>query len=720
METTKSGLSRRQFLGAAAVAAGTAIVAGCSGNAAETAAPAAESAATTAPAAETAAAGAAAEGYTTESTYEWATAPRAGTEFTPTLKSADTEGLGNSTDPMVLSDAKITPFEGGRRRPEALSREHPLPMETGYVGPNARPILPVDAPASWTAEADVVVVGSGYGGLSAAAYAARNGYSAILLEKNQEIGGTSQHAAINMCVAGGAKEQIELGYFWPNDTFSINQAVNKLNNEYNDSIDLALLTATVIANPVWIDWMQEEMKVGWECIGSLYWRPEIGRKETTTVIGNRPTCEILAANAEADGAQILLKHQVTNLVVEDNRVVGVRALTADGTEEFYKGTQGVILTAGHFGMNFDLLEQYCPSAYREAATGGPMPWTTGECFRMGLGVGADVSGFDSWCCWDGAADEFWNSGSGNWWNYFWSGERQLAKNPWLLLNKAGDRIPYYAADFVAGTIQPGYDVDTYSMGDLTNSAAWMATIGNRNYCIFDDNYEENVFSFESAHTAADEGRIPVHPGDGTPEQLYCTQDWQSEFEGAIAQGSVFKADTIAELAEMVGLPVDKTVAQVEKWNEIVASGDDSEFTPAYLPDWLVPISTPPFYCIPCSGQIGKIMCGLRVNDKMQVITPQGNPIAGLYAGWFTAGGICGESSYGGVFGNPTLAGGVAISGVGGLMAVRAALGNPITYDDLCDEAKALDQADREAQSAAYLKKAADGSYMPVVQSQDHV
>ena len=36
------------------------------------------------------------------------------------------------------------------------------------------------------------------------------------------------------------------------------------------------------------------------------------------------------------------------------------------------------------------------------------------------------------------------------------------------------------------------------------------------------------------------------------------------------------------------------------------------------------------------------------------------------------------------------------------------------------EAKALDQADREAQSAAYLAKAADGSYMPIVQSQEHL
>lgn len=619
---------------------------------------------------------------------------------------------------MTLPDAQITPFEGGRRRPEAWTG-HPSPQESGYVGENAKPILPVSAPDNWDDEADIVIVGAGYGGLTAAVYAAQAGYKAILVDKNQETGGTSAHAAINMCVGGGAKEQIEAGYFFPDDTFSINSIVNKLENEYTDSIDLKLLRATVIANPVWIDWMQEQ-GAGWVCLGTCYVRPEVHDHSTTTVIGNRPTCDLLEANAREAGAQILLKTKAEALVVEDNRVDGVKVLNADGRESYLKADKGVILTAGHFGMNLDLLEQYCPSAYFGAATGGPMPFTTGECFRMGLGVGADVSGYNSWCCWDGAADELWNSGSGNWWNYFWSGERQLAKNPWLLLNKAGDRIPYYAADFTAGVIQPGFDVDTYSMGDLTNSASWISQIGQRNYCIFDADYATNVFNFKSAHTALDEGRIPVHEGDGTPVTGFCSQNWDAEFQEAIERGAAFQADTIEELAEKVGLPVEKTVAQVDKWNEIVASGDDSEFTPAYLPDWLVPVATPPFFCIPCSGQIGKIMTGLRVNDKMQVITKEGNPIAGLYAGWFTAGGICGESSFGGVFGNPTLAGGVAISGVGGLMAVRAALGNPITYDDLCDEAKALDKADREKQSKAYLAKAADGSYMPVVQDTDHM
>lgn len=631
---------------------------------------------------------------------------------TATITPSDSGALHASTPNVYDGEVAGMPtFSGGRVRPKP-GEGHPLPQYSGYVGEEGKPIIPVEAPAQWTEEADIVIVGSGYGGLTAASWAAQHGHRVILLEKYMEVGGASAHAAVNMCVGGGAKEQIESGYFWPKDTFSLNQIVNKLNNEYQNSVDINLLRATAVANPVWIDWMQEEQKVGWVCVGSAYVRPEIASHSATTVIGNRPTCDILAKNAEDAGAKILLNTTAQTLVIENSRVVGIKATAKDGSEQYYKGEKGVLLTAGHFGMNLDLIEQYCPSAYSQASTGGPMPWTTGECFRMGLGVGADVTGFNSWCCWDGASDDYWGSGDGNYWHYFWSGERQLAKNPWLLLDKAARRLPYYAADFTAGNLQPGFDIDTYSMGDLTNSAAWMASIGNRNYCIFDANYPTTVWNFKSVRTSLDGGRTPIHPGDGTPEQDFVSQDWEGEFRKAIDRGAAFEADTIEELAQMIGLDPEKVVDQVEKWNEIVASGDDSAFTPQYLPDWLVPISTPPFYCIPCSGQIGKIMTGLRVSENMQVMRANGTLIDGLYAGFFTAGGICGESSYGGQFGNPTLAGGVAISGVGGFMAVRAIFGDPVTENDLCDAAKALNEADKKRQSDLYLAKAADGSYLP--------
>ena len=627
-------------------------------------------------------------------------------------------GFGNNFAAAVATDGEVSgvaTFSGGRNRP-APHTGHPSPMITGHVGPNATPIAPVEAPAAWDYEMDIVAVGGGYGGLSAIAWAAQNGYSALLVEKNSETGGASAHSAFNCSIVGGTKVQIQQGYFWPTDTFDINEIVNDLNNQLHNSVDLELLRATATASPVWFDWMIDEEKADWICITSRFGNKDVIEGTTTSILGNKYATDLLTNNAIDAGATVLLNTQATNLVVEDGRVVGIKARDLkEGKDVYVRGEHGVILTAGHFGMNLDLLEQYVPSAYMQCSTGGPMPWATGECFRMGLGVGADVSGYNSWSGWDGAADEYWGSGSGNYWNYFWSGERQLAKNPWLLLDVNCERLPYFVSSGNAVSkgqeFQPGYYVKSQSMGDLSDCTAWNASVGNRSYCIFDDDYQTNVWKFRSAHTAADKGRIPVTTEAGLKSEQFVTCDWVGEFNAAIERGAAFRADSLEELAELVGLDPDKLVAAVEHWNEIVASGDDSDFTPQYMPDWLVPVQKPPFYCIPNSTQIAKIMTGLRVNGRMEVLNPHGDAIPGLYAGFFTAGGICGESDYGGVFGNPTLACGAAISGIGGLMAVRAALGNPITEDDWCDEAKALNEAAKQARSEAYLASAADGSYM---------
>ena len=636
----------------------------------------------------------------------------------PTFDTLAPAGVGHNFAAFDATDGEVggmSTFSGGRQRP-APHTGHPSPMITGHVGPNATPIAPVEAPAAWDYEVDIAVVGGGYGGTTAAAYAAQNGFSCVLVEKNTETGGASAHSAFNCSIVGGSKLQIENGYFWPSDTFDLWEIVNELSNIYDNSVNLDLLRSTATASPVWFDWMMEAEKADWVNIGSRYGLKDVLEGTTTAVLGNKYATDLLTNNAIEAGATVLVNTQAVALVVDGGRVVGLKCRDLKEHKDLYvKGEHGVILTAGHFGMNLDLLEQYVPSAYMQCSTGGPMPWATGECFRMGIGVGADVSGYNSWSGWDGAADEYWGSGSGNYWNYFWSGERQLAKNPWLLLDVNCERLPYFVSSGNAVSkgqeFQPGYYVKSQSMGDLSDCTAWNASVGNRSYCIFDDDYQTNVWKFRSAHTAADKGRIPVTTEAGLKSEQFVTCDWVGEFNAAIERGAAFRADSLEELAELVGLDSDKLVAAVEHWNEIVASGDDSDFTPQYMPDWLVPVQKPPFYCIPNSTQIAKIMTGLRVNGRMEVLNPRGDAIPGLYAGFFTAGGICGESDFGGVFGNATLACGAAISGIGGLMAVRAALGSPITEDDWCDEAKALNEAAKQARSEAYLAGAADGSYM---------
>ena len=75
------------------------------------------------------------------------------------------------------------------------------------------------------------------------------------------------------------------------------------------------------------------------------------------------------------------------------------------------------------------------------------------------------------------------------------------------------------------------------------------------------------------------------------------------------------------------------------------------------------------------GQIGKTLCGLRVNDLLQVADENGRTIPGLYAGWHTAGGACGENSY---IGDPilgSLLGDVSLAFCGGYLCGTYAVAN---------------------------------------------
>ena len=74
-------------------------------------------------------------------------------------------------------------FAGGRRRPEPHTG-HPTPQTCGYVGPDAMPIAPVSAPEAWDIEADVVIVGTGMGGLTASTVASQAGFKTVIVEKN--------------------------------------------------------------------------------------------------------------------------------------------------------------------------------------------------------------------------------------------------------------------------------------------------------------------------------------------------------------------------------------------------------------------------------------------------------------------------------------------------------------------------------------------------------
>lgn len=536
--------------------------------------------------------------------------------------------------------------------------------------PDAEPILPVDPPAQWDMEADVVIVGASGGGLAAALYVAEQGQTVILIDKENMVGGASRHAAAFCNLYGGAKEQNEKELGNPTFPLDPDAFFRKYNSEHKYTMDEALVKNLINLSGEACDFILEQPGVDMVNLGLKWQDRSIVEGGNYVVLGMNNTCNAFEENIKASGGEIMLKTRCDALVFDGTRVLGIAARDADGKDIFIKGEKGVILSSGGIGMNEDLIKKYLPSAYKGTVQGGPMPSHTGETFRMGLGVGADYAGYDSWSCWEGAIDESTAGGDGAFWHYFWRGERQMFHQPWLIIDKRGVRQPYYARG-----IQPDFDMafSAGNMGDVVNSAAWMACVGHRVYSICDSNFSENIFKLNTTYEGCtDYCRKPITDPDKLIENSLVSADWLSEVDEAVERGAVKKADSIEELADMLLLDRDVLVNAVEKWNAVCERGVDDELAVPYDVTWLNPVKDPPFYAAIVGGQLGKTMCGIRVDEHLQAMTEEGTVIPGLYAAGTTAGGIAGEGDYGG-FWSSSMFGGMGLSWITGYIAAKELL-----------------------------------------------
>ena len=527
----------------------------------------------------------------------------------------------------------------------------------------ADPIAPVEPPAAWDAEADIVVVGMGGGGLAATNYALEQGHSVIAIEKNNTTGGSTQHASGWFLLPGGSKAQNALEYAYPSYPFDITAFMRAILPNYQFSIDDELVKNVALkAGPV-VDWMNEHEGVNLECRGQAFMDAKVISGEHSQLLGMQPTCQAMTQLAIDGGADLRTSTTCTALVVQDGAIVGVQATDADGATIYLRGEHGVILCAGGFGMNMAMLERYIPTALDVATFGGPMFFHTGECTRMALGVGADMAGRDSWCGWLAGFEEYQQTGE--FWRYFWNGATQLCRNVWLTIDKRGRRVPYYSTngkqdcpEFYGG------------MGDTGVVAAQVSRMGNRYYQIFDANFPTDVFAHGLSASAS-----PIADLSNVPEDGFnlISESWLDDVENAVKRGVLKRADTLEELAAQLELDPEVLSESVAHWNELCEAGEDTEMVYPYNPDWLTPIVQPPFYGARLGTSLGKTMCGVRVTPQMQVINADGKAIPGLYANFTTAGGIVGECSYCTNLYNSSILGGNALSWTTGYIAAEAAL-----------------------------------------------
>ena len=121
-------------------------------------------------------------------------------------------------------------------------------------------------------------------------------------------------------------------------------------------------------------------------------------------------------------------------------------------------------------------------------------------------------------------------------------------------------------------------------------------------------------------------------------------DASNVIQGYINKGYAESGETWEALAEAIGAPADALVDTMAKWNACVEAKEDPDFNRVSFAN---PLDQAPFYAIKVQPGVHHTMGGIKINDNAEVINTNGNVIAGLFAAGEVTGGVHGNNRLGG-------------------------------------------------------------------------
>jgi 3-oxosteroid 1-dehydrogenase len=328
---------------------------------------------------------------------------------------------------------------------------------------------------------------------------------------------------------------------------------------------------------------------------------KVGVRTALTRLSGRQMLSLGAAGvarlrlaAKEAGIPVWLETPLRELIVEDGKVVGVRA-ERDSSSINIRARRGVILAAGGFEHNEEMRHQYQQEPITTAWTSGS-PGNTGDAIQAGLAIGAGVDLMD---------DAWWGpSMDAKKFSIFLLAERMLPGS--IIVNGEGERYFNEAAPYV-NFVHAMYDGHKSGTSHIPS------------YLIIDQRYRNR------------------YPFSTVPPRKAFPKSW-------VKNEIVVIADTIAELAGKLGLPPEGLEATVARYNELVAGGRDLDFgkgdsaydryygDPTIKPNPnLSPIDHAPYYAVKIvPGDLGT-KGGLVCDEHSRVLREDGSVIDGLYA-----------------------------------------------------------------------------------------
>jgi len=448
-------------------------------------------------------------------------------------------------------------------------------------------------------EADVVVVGVGGSGISAAVSAAENGAKVIALEKQAIPGGSSNFAEglfavktkeqrlkfIELTAAEAFKKSMEV-----NQGFRVNPSlVAKYIKESTETIkwlkgygvrfDVVQISATEA--PTWH--LVQDYK------GAHHGAALITR---------------MVEKAQELGVKIMYNTPGKKLIVENGVVKGVEAVDKRGNKVIVKAP-AVIVGTGGFGDSKEKIDKWTPFHSDEVRQIVPLG-KTGDGIEMMMEAGADTVGLGLML--HPAIHDEHLPPMGNVLGMTWE--------PNLWVNKYGERV---TDETVVSNF--GY------AGNIIEAQR--------------DAYVWTIFDENTVKLVAEEG---ARTGLGVliPAGTKLTKV-REEIVNAVAAGSkkVAYANTIEELAKKISVDPAKLEASVAQYNSIYEKNKDEKFF--RNPESVIPINNPTYYAIRVSPAFFTTLGGARVNADFQVTDNKDEIIKGLYAIGCDAGGQYGRT-----------------------------------------------------------------------------
>lgn len=428
-------------------------------------------------------------------------------------------------------------------------------------------------------DADVVVVGAGAAGLSAALKTAQNGHSVILLEKMGVIGGASAMAGSGT-MATGSKWQKEDGYEDSAEKLVEDMMAN--GHQKNDRATVELFANTIGEA---FDWL-----VGEDGAAVPYQRSGKPSRSYSGEGRGAGVCRNLAERLEAVGGTLLTNTPATELVVENGAVVGVKA---EGEGKAYTiRAKAVILASGGYGANDALV----PDEYKKFVYAGHAG-ATGDEIKMVEGLDADLINMDL-----------------------------VNTQPNSMILPSG--LGQYCNPGVAGAYKAGaYMVNQNGERFFNESAnAW--------------DLMQAMKQNEAQYLIMDQTAFDNFNAGMTNSKIYTMEDvekWLSDdYDG---QPVMKQGATLAELCEKLNLPADAVEASAKAFNDCAAAQTADAFgrAPAAAQS-----EEGPFYALQMHIRYYASLGGLHINDSMQVLNTKQEAIPGLYAAGEVVGGLEGD------------------------------------------------------------------------------